>query len=71
MKNTNRQKASAKQKAVRSPCINVCSLDDNDLCIGCYRTGQEISYWGRMIYKEQLAVMEKVRQRESESGFVS
>ena len=31
---------------VNSPCINICILDpDKDLCIGCYRTAEEISKW--------------------------
>ena len=27
---------------VKSPCIEVCSLNDQDLCIGCHRTANEI-----------------------------
>ena len=30
---------------VKSPCIEVCSLDDQDLCIGCQRTANEIIEW--------------------------
>ncbi|SBT18014.1 hypothetical protein MGA5115_02132 [Marinomonas gallaica] len=59
-----------KQEPVRSPCTSICSLNDEDVCIGCYRTGVEISQWGRMSREEQLAVMEKVRQRECASQFV-
>lgn len=25
-----------------SPCIGVCKLDDNNICIGCKRTIEEI-----------------------------
>lgn len=71
MKNTNRKKATAKQKAIPSPCINICELNEDNICVGCYRSGQEISRWGKMTPEEQLAVMEKVHQRESESGFVN
>lgn len=70
MKSNDHTSPPAKKKSVRSPCINICSLNDDDLCIGCYRTGREISQWGRMSYEEQLAVMEKVHQRESASQFV-
>ena len=31
--------------APKSPCVSVCALDDSDICIGCYRTGQEITDW--------------------------
>ena len=30
---------------VKSPCIEVCSLNDRDVCIGCYRTANEIIEW--------------------------
>lgn len=29
----------------QSPCISVCLLDDNDVCVGCYRTADEITDW--------------------------
>ena len=35
-------------KPVRSPCVHVCALDEQDICIGCQRTADEITRWGRM-----------------------
>ena len=32
---------------VPSPCIDICRLDAQGLCIGCRRTIGEISEWGR------------------------
>ena len=29
----------------RSPCISVCVLDDEDICMGCYRSAMEITDW--------------------------
>lgn len=55
----------------RSPCVNVCFLNDEDICVGCYRTGQEISYWGRMSDTQKRETMVKVAQREKGSRFVS
>ena len=26
-----------------SPCISVCVLDENDICVGCFRSADEIS----------------------------
>ncbi|MEX1032521.1 MAG: DUF1289 domain-containing protein, partial [Cellvibrionaceae bacterium] len=31
---------------VKSPCISICLLDEEDICVGCYRSGSEISRWG-------------------------
>ena len=28
-----------------SPCIRVCCLDDADICLGCFRTLEEIKGW--------------------------
>lgn len=30
---------------VRSPCISICMLDEDDICTGCYRTAEEITTW--------------------------
>jgi predicted Fe-S protein YdhL (DUF1289 family) len=32
---------------VASPCIDICRLDAQELCIGCRRTIGEISEWSR------------------------
>ncbi|MDE8602371.1 DUF1289 domain-containing protein [Marinomonas sp. RSW2] len=56
---------------VKSPCVNLCLLNEDDVCVGCYRTGKEITLWGGMNKASQLAVMKKVRERESKSQFVS
>ncbi|MGB0379799.1 MAG: DUF1289 domain-containing protein [Cellvibrionales bacterium] len=31
--------------SVPSPCISICALDENGVCMGCYRTGDEITDW--------------------------
>jgi uncharacterized protein len=50
---------------VRSPCVSICALDDNDTCIGCHRTGDEIMRWSQMSNEERREVLEKVSERES------
>lgn len=32
-------------KPIASPCISVCLLDEKDMCVGCYRTADEITQW--------------------------
>lgn len=48
---------------VPSPCVSVCALDEDDVCVGCYRTGMEISQWGRMTVEKQRLVVERSHQR--------
>ena len=47
-------------RAVLSPCIGVCSLDDDGYCSGCHRTGAEIARWPQMGDDERLRLMESV-----------
>jgi len=46
-----------------SPCINVCSLDERNLCRGCYRSLAEIAAWSRMTPEQQWAVLRASEQR--------
>lgn len=32
-------------KPVKSPCNSICTLNDDNLCAGCYRTSEEIRTW--------------------------
>ena len=49
---------------VSTPCVNVCILDPlSALCIGCGRTGAEITAWAAMSEPERLAVMAGLEQR--------
>ncbi|MFD2229981.1 DUF1289 domain-containing protein [Alkalimarinus sediminis] len=54
-------------EVVSSPCVSVCALDENDLCVGCYRTGVEISQWGSMSPEEKRNVIDLVKEREKAS----
>ncbi|MEH6501271.1 MAG: DUF1289 domain-containing protein [Pseudoalteromonas distincta] len=42
---------------VKSPCIGVCALDEQNLCTGCQRTGAEITLWGRMSDAQRREVL--------------
>jgi predicted Fe-S protein YdhL (DUF1289 family) len=33
---------------VLSPCIGICQLGDDGLCVGCLRSGDEIGRWMSM-----------------------
>lgn len=52
------------QDRVRSPCVAVCALDENDVCIGCHRTGDEILRWTTMSNDERREVLKSVAVRE-------
>lgn len=47
-------------RAVLSPCIGVCTLDEAGLCLGCHRSSGEIARWSQMDDDERLRLMETV-----------
>ena len=42
-----------------SPCIDICQLNNNGICIGCGRTKQEIADWPYATDKERVAIYDK------------
>lgn len=55
-------------EVIKSPCVHICCLDEKDICLGCYRSCDEICKWGAMNNEERKDVMKKVATREQESG---
>ena len=49
--------------AVASPCINVCVLDDRDLCVGCFRHANEIALWSGLSRDQKIEVLVRVAER--------
>lgn len=61
-------------EVVESPCLNICRVNSEGICVGCRRTREEIGNWGRYTNVEKLAVIEKTRNRtnvvdDTYSGF--
>ena len=49
---------------VPSPCVSVCRIDANSgLCIGCYRSINEIIDWGRQTDAHKRSVWQQIAVR--------
>ncbi len=48
---------------VQSPCIENCCLNDEKICLGCFRSIGEISQWSQMNDKIRLDVLFKAENR--------
>ena len=49
---------------VPSPCISVCRMDaGSGLCLGCFRTIDEIVAWGRQSDRERRVVWQRIVHR--------
>lgn len=48
---------------VASPCIGVCTLDEADVCVGCWRSAAEITDWSVLDDRQRRAVLERADAR--------
>ena len=56
-----------KKSPIESPCISVCRYE-NEVCVGCSRTVDEIVNWYDMTDDEKQAVLNRL-EKESEGWF--
>ncbi|WP_445193683.1 DUF1289 domain-containing protein [Sphingomonas sp. Tas61C01] len=59
--------ASGSAAAGASPCNQVCTLDERDVCLGCGRTIDEIAAWATLPLAARIAVLAALPGR-MESG---
>ncbi|MFT3930305.1 MAG: DUF1289 domain-containing protein [Spongiibacteraceae bacterium] len=50
---------------VQSPCVSICRLDERKLCVGCWRTLEEIAGWSKMNDQQKQSVLNSCAQRQS------
>lgn len=46
-----------------SPCVNICTLDEADVCTGCLRTLEEIADWGALNAEAQWRIVDELPER--------
>ena len=56
-----------KRPIVASPCVRNCCLDHDDLCLGCFRTLDEILAWGASATPEREAILASATARATTS----
>ena len=53
-----------KRNEIESPCVKICVLHpEARICIGCYRSGDEIAGWSRMTPEARRDVMQTLPER--------
>lgn len=52
---------------IESPCVRNCSLDKDDICIGCSRSLEEIMGWGEASEDSKKETIERIKSRQKES----
>lgn len=48
---------------VASPCMRNCCLNNDDICLGCFRHIDEILAWKSYVNKEKQSVISTCQQR--------
>ena len=44
-----------------TPCVGVCEIDPEDeTCIGCKRTIEEITSWTKYTYEQRMIIMKRL-----------
>ena len=53
---------------INSPCIRNCCLDATDICLGCFRSIEEIKQWSSAndIQKQQILYQTSERKNKRE-----
>jgi len=50
---------------IQSPCIGICAMNEvSGLCVGCFRTIEEIAQWWDMTNTQRSEVIAKLAERE-------
>ncbi len=49
---------------IESPCIRDCCLDQHDICLGCFRTLDEIMQWSSLGDCERLQINQNAFARK-------
>lgn len=50
--------------SVEKPCIRKCCLNENDVCLGCFRTYNDMLIWNAISYTEKVRLLEKAKERK-------
>lgn len=48
---------------IESPCIGTCTLGPDGLCIGCFRSAEEIGAWLQYSSQQRRAIMQVLAER--------
>ena len=46
-----------------SPCISVCLLDEQDICVGCFRSASEVTEWFMASAEEKREILRRTEER--------
>jgi len=45
---------------IETPCVGVCEIDEEGICIGCDRTREEIANWSKLTNAERQEIIDDI-----------
>lgn len=57
-----------RKKKIKSPCQLICTYDEENICVGCYRSAKEVENWDSFSNDEKKQVLELIAKRREEKG---
>ncbi len=54
-----------KNETIASPCVRNCCLNEEDVCLGCFRHIDEILAWGTATNEQKAAYLALAEGRKS------
>lgn len=49
---------------IQSPCIRHCCLDEDDICVGCFRSLPEVVSWADADNATRQQILDKSKDRQ-------
>ena len=59
-----KETSSDTDEVAQSPCVWNCCLNDDDICLGCFRSIDEIMQWSAADNRERHVTLQNARQRK-------
>ena len=53
------------QITIKSPCIGLCSLNIDKICLGCYRSLEEIGTWLQLDNQSKTQILANCHNRKA------
>ena len=53
---------------ISSPCVKICKLNKNNVCLGCLRTLDEIHQWPKLTEEQRLEIIQDLEKRKDFVG---
>ncbi|MEP3348775.1 MAG: DUF1289 domain-containing protein [Marinomonas sp.] len=56
--------SSSSDETIQSPCIRQCTLNEADVCMGCFRTINDILNWQASTNEQKENMLSTAQQRQ-------